>query len=176
MTSERKQILILGGARSGKSAYAESLADGWQGPRIFIATAQAHDEEMAERIKTHRLRRGEDWITLGALLDLSGALRGAAAQDSFILVDCLTLWLTNVILAEEDCEREVSDLLNALTDVPGTIVLVSNEVGSGIVPGNELARTFRDAAGKANQRVAQAVDEVVLMTAGLPIVLKPSTS
>ena len=137
MSRRGKQILILGGARSGKSAYAESLAEGWKGKRIFIATAQAHDEEMAERIKTHRLRRGEDWTTLGALLDLSGALRDAAAQDSFILVDCLTLWLTNVILAEEDCEREVSDLLNALADVPGTIVLVSNEVGSGIVPGNE---------------------------------------
>ncbi|MFQ5625311.1 MAG: bifunctional adenosylcobinamide kinase/adenosylcobinamide-phosphate guanylyltransferase [Methyloligellaceae bacterium] len=176
MSRRGRQSLILGGARSGKSVYAESLAEGWKGNRVFIATAQAHDEEMAERIKTHRLRRGEDWTTLGALLDLPGALRDAAAQDSFILVDCLTLWLTNVILAEQDCDAAVSDLLNALADASGTIVLVSNEVGSGIVPGNELARSFRDAAGKANQRVARAVDEVVLMTAGLPMVLKPSTS
>ncbi len=176
MSRKGKQTLILGGARSGKSAYAESLAEGWKGERIFIATAQAHDEEMAERIKAHRLRRGQDWTTRGALLDLSGVLREAASHDTFVLVDCLTLWLTNVILSEEDHERAVSDLLNALTDVPGTIVLVSNEVGSGIVPGNELARTFRDAAGKANQRVAKAVDEVVLVTAGLPMVLKPSTT
>ena len=176
MSRGGKQTLILGGARSGKSAYAEQLAKGWKGERIFIATAQAHDEEMAERIKAHRLRRGQDWTTRGAVLDLPGALRDAAAKDKFILIDCLTLWLTNVILSEEDHERAVSDLLNALADVPGTIALVSNEVGSGIVPGNELARSFRDAAGRANQRVAKEVDEVVLITAGLPLTLKPSTT
>lgn len=176
MRGEGKRTLILGGARSGKSAYAESLAEGWKGERIFIATAQALDGEMAERIKAHRLRRGQDWTTRGVLLDLPGVLRDAAAEDKFILIDCLTLWLTNVILSEEDHERAVSDLLNALTDAPGVIVLVSNEVGSGIVPGNELARSFRDAAGKANQRVAKAVDEVVLITAGLPLFLKASTT
>jgi adenosylcobinamide kinase/adenosylcobinamide-phosphate guanylyltransferase len=175
MRGSGKRTLILGGARSGKSAYAESLSKGWEGKRIYIATAQAHDEEMAARIKAHRERRGGDWETVGAVLDLSGALRGAAAEDKFILIDCLTLWLTNVMLAEEDCELAVSELLEALSDAPGTIVLVSNEVGSGIVPGNELARRFRDAAGDANRRVAQAVDEVVLVTAGLPMVLKPST-
>ncbi len=176
MSGSGKSILVLGGARSGKSVYAESLAENWKGPRVYIATAQALDEEMAVRIKAHRDRRGSDWETVGAVLDLPGALREAAAEGSFILIDCLTLWLTNVLLAEEDCELAVSEFLEALSDVSGTIVLVSNEVGSGIVPGNELARRFRDAAGDANRRVAQAVDEVVLVTAGLPMTLKPSRS
>ena len=176
MSGSGKSILVLGGARSGKSVYAESLAENWKGPRVYIATAQALDEEMAVRIKAHRYRRGSDWETVGAVLDLPGALREAAAEGSFILIDCLTLWLTNVLLAEEDCELAVSEFLEALFDVSGTIVLVSNEVGSGIVPGNELARRFRDAAGDANRRVAQAVDEVVLVTAGLPMTLKPSRS
>jgi len=176
MSGSGKSILVLGGARSGKSVYAESLAENWKGPRVYIATAQALDEEMAVRIKAHRDRRGSDWETVGAVLDLPGALREAAAEGSFILIDCLTLWLTNVLLAEEDCELAVSEFLEALSDVSGTIVLVSNEVGSGIVPGNELARRFRDAAGDVNRRVAQAVDEVVLVTAGLPMTLKPSRS
>ncbi len=176
MRETGKCTLVLGGARSGKSAYAEQLAKGWTGPRVYIATAQAHDEEMAARIKTHRERRGSDWETIGSVLDLPGALREAGGQEKFILIDCLTLWLTNVLLAEEDCELAVSELLEVLSDVSGTIVLVSNEVGDGIVPGNELARRFRDAAGDANRRVAQLADEVVLVTAGLPLVLKPSTS
>lgn len=172
MSRPGKCILVLGGARSGKSAYAESLAEGWEDKRIYIATAQAHDEEMAGRIKAHRDRRGEDWKTVGAVLDLPGALREAAGEGTFVLIDCLTLWLTNVMLAEEDCELAVTELLVALSDAPGTIVLVSNEVGSGIVPGNELARRFRDAAGNANRRVATESDVVVLVTAGLPMMLK----
>lgn len=176
MSGSRKCVLVLGGARSGKSAYAESLAKTWKGPRVFIATAQAHDEEMAERIKAHRERRGKSWTTVGALLDLSGALREAAREDTFILIDCLTLWLTNVLLAEQDCGAAVSELIDVLSNAPGAIVLVSNEVGSGIVPDNALARKFRDVAGEANQRVAREADEVVLVTAGLPMVLKPSTS
>ena len=175
MSGSGKCILVLGGARSGKSTYAESLAENWEGPRVYIATAQAHDEEMAERIKAHRDRRGADWATLEAPLDLPGELGEAASPDTFILVDCLTLWLTNVLLAEEDCELAVVELLEVLSDASGTIVLVSNEVGYGIVPDNELARRFRDLAGVANQRVAQAVDEVVLVTAGLPMVLKVRT-
>ncbi|MHA1164031.1 MAG: bifunctional adenosylcobinamide kinase/adenosylcobinamide-phosphate guanylyltransferase [Alphaproteobacteria bacterium] len=175
MSSSGKHILVLGGARSGKSTYAESLADGWKGQRVFIATAQAHDEEMAARIKAHRERRGKEWTTVGALLDLPGALREAASENTFILIDCLTLWLTNVMLAEQDCGMAVSELIDALSSAPGAIILVSNEVGSGIVPGNALARRFRDVAGEANQRVAQEVDEVVLVTAGLPMVLKSST-
>lgn len=172
MSGSGKSILVLGGARSGKSAYAESLAGKWKGPRIFIATAQAHDEEMAARIKAHRKRRGQDWTTVGALLDLPGALRNADDKAAFVLIDCLTLWLTNVLLAELDCYSVVSELIEVLSNASGTIVLVSNEVGSGIVPGNALARRFRDVAGEANQRVAQAADEVVLVTAGLPMMLK----
>lgn len=174
MSGSGERILVLGGARSGKSAYAESLAEKWMGPRIFIATAQAQDEEMTARIKAHRQRRGEGWTTVDALLDLPGALRDAAHKDTFVLIDCLTLWLTNVMLAELDCYSAVSELIEVLSNAPGTIVLVSNEVGSGIVPDNELARRFRDLAGQTNQRVAQAADGVVLVTAGLPMVLKPS--
>ena len=172
MKKDGTKILVLGGARSGKSAYAESLADGWTGKRIYIATAQAHDEEMAARIKAHRKRRGKVWKTVGTLLDLPGALKEEAADDNFVLIDCLTLWLTNVMLAERDADRAVDELIDALIEAPGRIVLVSNEVGLGIVPGNDLARRFRDMAGKTNQRVAGAADEVVLMAAGLPMVLK----
>jgi adenosylcobinamide kinase / adenosylcobinamide-phosphate guanylyltransferase len=175
MSRTGKCILVLGGARSGKSAYAETLCQGWKGKRIFIATAQAHDEEMAERIKAHRERRGKSWTTVGAMLDLPDSLREADSEDAFILIDCLTLWLTNVMLAELDCGVAVRDLIDALSGASGTIVLVSNEVGGGIVPGNALARKFRDAAGEANQRIAEAADEVVLVTAGLPMVLKGSS-
>ena len=176
MKKDAKRILVLGGARSGKSAYAESLAKGWRGECVYIATAQAHDEEMAERIKAHRDRRGEKWKTFGAMLDLAGALRGAASDGSFVLIDCLTLWLTNVMLAEQDCEAAVGELVAALSEAPGTVVMVSNEVGLGIVPDSPLGRRFRDAAGQANRRIAEIADEVVFMTAGLPMVLKPSTS
>jgi len=175
MSRSGKSILVLGGARSGKSAYAESLAESWQGERIYIATAQAHDEEMAARIKAHRERRGKSWTTVGAMLDLPDALRKADAVNNFVLIDCLTLWLTNVMLAELDHGVAVRDLIDALSSTKGTIVLVSNEVGSGIVPDNALARKFRDAAGEANQRIAKAADEVVLVTAGLPMVLKSSS-
>ena len=175
MNRSGKSILVLGGARSGKSTYAESLAEGWQGKRIYIATAQAHDEEMAARIKAHRERRGKSWTTVGAMLDLPGALRKAHGEDTFVLIDCLTLWLTNVMLAELDCGAAVRDLIDALSSAKGTVVLVSNEVGSGIVPDNALARKFRDVAGEANRRIAQTADEVVLVTAGLPMVLKSSS-
>ena len=130
---------------------------------------------MAERINAHRIRRGEKWRTVGTLLDLPGALREAAADDNFVLIDCLTLWLTNVMLAERDPDRAVDELIDALREAPGLVVLVSNEVGSGIVPENALARRFRDVAGKTNQRVARQADEVVAMTAGLPVALKQAT-
>lgn len=176
MSKLGKCILVLGGARSGKSAYSESLGADWPGPRVYIATAQAFDDEMAARIKTHRDRRGGDWTTVETVWDLPEELRSAVAVDAFVLVDCLTLWLTNLILADKDCEQAVDALLDAIKDAPGTIVLVSNEVGSGIVPDNALARRFRDSAGITNQRVAQAADEVVLVTAGLPMTLKPARS
>lgn len=169
-----QKILVLGGTRSGKSRYAELLAKGWRGPRVYIATAQAHDEEMAERIREHQERRGEEWATVGALLDLASPIRDSARDDAFLLVDCLTLWLSNMMHAECNCEMATSELVAAVSEAPGTIVLVSNEVGMGIVPDNALGRRFRDMAGLVNQRVADVCDEVVFMAAGLPMVLKPS--
>lgn len=176
MTQSGHKTLVLGGARSGKSRHAELMADGWEGPLYYIATAQAHDEEMAERIREHQMRRGDNWVTVGAMLDLATPLRDVARDDVFVLVDCLTLWLTNVLLAERDCETAIAELVDAVCDVPGKVVLVSNEVGLGIVPDNALGRRFRDVAGQANQRVAEVCDEVIFMAAGLPMTLKSPTT
>ena len=164
-------ILVLGGARSGKSRYAEGLADGIAGDRLYIATAQPGDEEMAVRIAAHRQRRGDHWTTLEAPLALAEALAGADAP--FVLIDCLTLWISNLLLADIDIAPRVEALAEALRARPGTVAVVSNEVGLGIVPDNALARRFRDEAGLANQRLAQACDEVVFLAAGLPLKLKP---
>ncbi len=174
MTGSGKSILVIGGARSGKSRYAEALAATWNGPKIYFATAEPGDEEMAARIEVHRARRGREWRTETALLNLPDALREISDENPFVLIDCLTIWLSNVFLAENDCAVAVEDLLEALAHTHGTTVLVSNDVGGGIVPDNALARRFRDIAGEANQKVAAIVDEVVLVTAGLPQVLKSS--
>jgi adenosylcobinamide kinase / adenosylcobinamide-phosphate guanylyltransferase len=165
------RILVLGGARSGKSRYAEGLADSFAGDRLYIATAQAGDEEMAARIAAHRQRRGPGWTTLEAPLALAEALAGADAP--FVLIDCITLWISNLLLADIDIAPRVEALAEALRARQGTVAVVSNEVGLGIVPDNALARRFRDAAGLANQRLAQACDEVVFLAAGLPLRLKP---
>ncbi|MDA7947839.1 MAG: bifunctional adenosylcobinamide kinase/adenosylcobinamide-phosphate guanylyltransferase [Hyphomicrobiaceae bacterium] len=175
MTGTGKSILVIGGARSGKSRYAEALAAAWTGPKIYFATAEPGDEEMAARIAAHQARRGDDWRTVTALLNLPDALRAHSDEDAFILIDCLTIWLSNVFLAKNDCAAAVEDFLEALAHTQGMTVLVSNEVGGGIVPDNAMAREFRDIAGETNQKVAAIVDEVVLVTAGLPQVLKPST-
>ena len=172
MSDKAIKTLVLGGARSGKSRHAELLAESWEGPLTFIATAQAHDEEMAERIRRHQERRSDRWETVGAMLDLAQPLRESATDGAFVLVDCLTLWLTNVLLAERNVETAIAELVAAIGDVPGRVVLVSNEVGLGIVPDNELARRFRDVAGEANRRVGEACDEVVFIAAGLPMTLK----
>lgn len=172
MTDTPRRILVLGGARSGKSRYAEALGEAHGGPKRYIATAEPGDEEMAARIAAHRERRGDGWATVEAPRDLAGALEAAMAADGFVLVDCVTVWLSNVMLAEADTQAAVDSLLEALAQARGTMVLVSNEVGLGIVPDNALARRFRDEAGRANQRLAEACDEVVLITAGLPMVLK----
>ena len=164
-------ILVLGGARSGKSQYAEKLITALPPPWTFVATAEAGDAEMAERIAVHRSRRGKDWQTVEAPHDLSAAL-AAAAADMPVLVDCLTLWLSNRMLAEAEFEAEIARLEAALGSRRAPVVLVSNEVGSGIVPENELARRFRDLQGRLNQRIAARADRVVLMVAGLPIVVK----
>ena len=163
--------LVLGGARSGKSALAERLTLSAGAHPLYIATAEARDDEMRARIADHRTRRdGQGWETREAPLDLAPVL--AADPGRPALVDCLTLWLTNHLLAEHDLEAETAALLAALRGRPGPTVLVSNEVGLGIVPDNALARRFRDAAGRLNQRVAQVSDLVVFTAAGLPLVLK----
>jgi len=163
--------LVLGGARSGKSQYAEHLIMASRPPWTFVATAEAGDAEMAERIALHRRRRGNDWHTIEAPHNLPTSL-AAIGAGAPILVDCLTLWLSNRMLANVDVDAEIADLEAALDGRRGPVVLVSNEVGFGIVPDNELARRFRDLQGRLNQRLAACADRVILMVAGLPIVVK----
>lgn len=163
-------ILYIGGARSGKSRLAEARAHSLSDTPVYIATAEAGDAEMAERITRHRADRGEGWRVIEEPTDLVGALAKTAGDVR--LVDCLTLWLSNVMLAEKDIDAEMSGLLDSLSSSTGHVVLVSNEVGQGIVPDNALARAFRDHAGRLNQAVAAIADEVVLVTAGLPMTLK----
>lgn len=171
-----KHTLILGGARSGKSAYAEKLAAMHRGRRIYLATAQARDAEMQERIKAHRQRRGEGWKLIEEPVNIAPIMAGYQDIDTFILVDCLTLWLSNLMEKNGDVESETQLLIHALTQSQATIVLVSNEVGLGIVPDNALARAFRDAAGRLNQQIATACNEVVFMAAGLPLYMKGNNS
>ena len=163
--------LVLGGARSGKSRYAESLITARAPPWIYIATAQAGDDEMARRIAAHRARRNAGWQMIEAPHDLAGALETASAHAP-LLVDCMTLWLTNRMLAEADLDAEIGRLEDALLRRAGMAVLVSNEVGYGIVPDNALARRFQDAQGRLNQRLAASADRVVLVVAGLPLAVK----
>jgi adenosylcobinamide kinase/adenosylcobinamide-phosphate guanylyltransferase len=165
-----RMTLVLGGARSGKSAYAEALIEACPGPWLYLATAQAFDDEMVARIAQHRARRPGAWQTRDVPLALPEAV---AAAEGPVLVDCLTLWLTNLILAEADVAAAVEQLLAACVRAPGPLVLVGNEVGLGIVPDNALARRFRDEAGRLHQRLAARADRVVLTVAGLPLVVKP---
>ena len=161
---------VLGGARSGKSAYAESLV---AGPgAVYVATAEAVDDEMGERIARHRARRGEGWTTVEAPLDLATALRTHARGVPGVLVDCLTVWLGNLMHAGCDIDREAGSLVESLAAPPVPVVLVANEVGLGVVPDNPMARAFRDHAGRLNQALAARADRVVLVTAGIPLVLK----
>lgn len=164
--------LVLGGARSGKSRYAEEVLTKAPGPWIYLATAQVLDDEMLARIEHHRKRRGPDWRTVEAPLDLPAAIANHGQGGQPLLIDCLTLWLSNVLLAEMNIAAESERLVAALSAVEGPVVAVSNEVGSGIVPDNELARAFRDAQGQLNQRIAAVADHVVLVVAGLPLTLK----
>jgi len=164
-------ILITGGARSGKSTRAESRARAYAGQPVYIATAEALDCEMSERIAKHRARRGTDWLEREVPLELVTALietDGAGAR----LVDCLTLWLSNLLHAERDWAKDASRLADALSRQKSPVVLVSNEVGLGIVPDNALARQFRDAAGSLNQMIARVADEVEFVVAGLPMRVK----
>ncbi len=162
---------LIGGARSGKSRHAEELASALPGPWTYVATAEAYDAEMRERIAIHRSRRGEGWLTVEAPLDLTAAL-DAAGQGQPVVVDCLTLWLTNHLLAGHDLEAECARLVGVLARPKGPWFVVSNEVGQGIVPDNALARRFRDEAGRLNQQVAAVAGTVLLMVAGLPLKVK----
>ncbi len=166
-----KLTFVLGGARSGKSRHAEALIEAHPAPWLYLATGQAFDAEMQDRIDAHRARRGADWQVLETPLDLAAAL-DAAPDGRPMLVDCLTLWLSNVMLAERDSTADSARLAATLARPRGPWVVVANEVGLGIVPENALARSFRDAAGRLNQRVAAAADAVVLMVAGLPLQVK----
>ena len=163
--------LVLGGARSGKSRYAEKLIESEPAPWIYLATAEARDGEMERRIAEHRARRDRNWQTIEAPHDLAAAL-GALPPRSAVLVDCLTLWLSNRLLADGEIDREIVDLERALTNHNGAVAVVSNDVGSGIVPDNQLARRFRDVQGVLNQRIAACASRVVLMVAGLPLAVK----
>jgi len=165
-------VFILGGARSGKSARAQALADAGAARRVFIATAEAMDAEMAKRIARHRTARGAGWTTVEAPLDLVGALSDHMAVDAACLVDCLTLWLSNLMHHDRHVEDETASLCDLLARARGRVILVSNEVGMGLVPETPLGRRFRDAQGRLNQRVAAACRRVEFVAAGLPLTLK----
>jgi len=171
-----KVTLILGGARSGKSRYAEELALSRGLSPVYVATAQALDDEISSRIAQHKARRlGRGWREIEAPLDLSDAIRTEATARQVLLVDCLTLWLTNLMVAGRDITAESGMLLECLAKAEGEIILVSNEVGLGIVPENAMARTFRDHAGHLHQDIATEANTVLLIVAGLPVVIKSET-
>lgn len=178
MTGFERSLLVLGGARSGKSRHAQAAAEaaavGNAARLVFIATAQAFDDEMAQRIARHRADRDARWEVREAPVELADAIRAEDRPDTVILIDCLTLWTSNLLLHGHDVPAALEDLLVALSAASARIVLVSNEVGFGIVPDNRLARLFRDAAGTINQRVASAVTQVDLVVAGLPLRVKTS--
>jgi adenosylcobinamide kinase/adenosylcobinamide-phosphate guanylyltransferase len=171
-------ILITGGARSGKSRYAEARAATLGGRRLYIATAESKDEEMTRRINAHKARRASSWQTVEEPLKLTEALLARNHQVDCALVDCLTLWLSNLLLAgaASDVEKKVGELVETLPRLNFNLILVTNEVGSGIVPENPLAREFRDLAGWANQQLAAAAHEVVLTVAGVPLIVKKDTA
>lgn len=167
--------LVLGGARSGKTGHALTIAERCGGPLVYLATAQARDDEMRDRIRRHREERGGRWRTVEEPLDLAGSLRRHATEGATVLVDCLTLWLANLMEAGRDLPAEsaaLADALDASRNGGGRVVLVSNEVGLGIVPENALARRFRDEAGRLHQAVARTADSVLFMVAGLPMTVK----
>jgi adenosylcobinamide kinase / adenosylcobinamide-phosphate guanylyltransferase len=169
-------VLITGGAKSGKSTLALSMCNDPDMGHIFIATAEAMDGEMEERIRRHRAERGDKWTTVEEPLDILARIGELDRGDAIILVDCLTLWLSNLFMRHEDNHEEIyrriNDLAAGLSSLKGIVVLVSNEVGMGIVPENRLAREFRDAAGYMNQRIGAVAKKVVITFAGLPMILK----
>jgi adenosylcobinamide kinase/adenosylcobinamide-phosphate guanylyltransferase len=171
-------ILISGGARSGKSKYAEQRAGALGRRRLYVATAEAKDEEMMQRIAEHKSRRGNQWVTVEEAVELAEALLAHRGKIDCALVDCLTLWVSNLLVRRDGnhVEEKVDQLLETLPQLDFDVVLVTNEVGWGIVPDNPLARRFRDLAGSTNQRIAAAANEVVLMVAGIPMIAKKGTA
>jgi adenosylcobinamide kinase/adenosylcobinamide-phosphate guanylyltransferase len=163
---------VLGGARSGKSRYAERLVERAASGGTYCATAEPGDAEMAERIAAHRARRSSLWHTVEAPLALAPVIASEARSERPLLIDCLTLWLSNLLLAGKPVGEETAALCAALRLAKGPVVMVANEVGMGLVPGTPLGRQFRDAAGRLNQEVAVLADRVVFVAAGLPLVLK----
>jgi len=171
-------ILVTGGARSGKSRYAEQRSTELGSRRLYVATAEAKDDEMAQRIAEHKKRRGDEWITIEESVQLTEVLLAQRGRTDCGLVDCITLWLSNLLLRRDTkyAEEKVDELLMILPRLDFHSVLVSNEVGWGIVPDNPLARQFRDLAGWTNQRLAATANEVVLTVAGIPMIVKQATS
>ena len=166
-------LFVLGGARSGKSRYAQARAEAAGANPVFVATAEAFDDEMRERIARHRADRDMRWTTVEAPRELPAAIDAVNGEGAVVLVDCLTLWVSNLLLADANIARAGQQLCDAIGRFEGTLILVANEVGLGIVPDTALARAFRDAAGQLNQSVAATAAEVVLVTASLPLTLKP---
>ncbi len=171
-----RRILVLGGARSGKSRIALQLAEQASPKRTYIATAQAFDDEMHDRIALHQLERDSSWQTVDAPRELAQAIQAQAGPGKVVLVDCLTLWLSNLVLAEHAPQPEADQLVHAVREAQGPVILVSNEVGQGIVPSTPLGRSFRDEQGRLNQRMAEACDAVIFVAAGCPILIKPAPS
>lgn len=167
-------LLVLGGARSGKSAFAQRQVEGSGLTPVFVATAQSYDQEMSIRIANHVAARDARWWTVEAPFDLEAALTAEARPDRMLLVDCLTLWLSNLMLRGDDIDAAGAALVARACRMNGPAVFVSNEVGCGIVPENALARRFRDAQGRLNQALANACRDVVFVTAGMSLVLKPN--
>lgn len=163
-----RSLLVLGGARSGKSRHAQAVAEARGGRLVYVATAQAFDSEMADRIASHRAERDGRWETVDAPVALAAAIAAHDARGTVLLVDCLTLWASNLLLGEHDADAALDALLDAIAGCAGSLVLVANETGLGIVPDNALARRFRDLAGRINQRVAATVDAVDFVLAGMP--------
>lgn len=176
MTGKRgKIVFVIGGARSGKSGFALRAASACPGKKIYLATARALDGEMTERIRKHKEERSGEWATVEEPLGLAGLLREIRGSFDVILIDCLTLWLSNILLDnEERLAERIDELVLCLEEsCAASVYIVSNEVGLGIVPANAMARKFRDMAGSLNQKVAQVADEVYLVTAGMPLQIKP---
>jgi len=169
-------IFVTGGARSGKSDFCQDLAEQTEGKRLFVATAQAFDGEMEERIRKHQEKRGDRWDTLEEPIALGAALRSVGSAYETILIDCFTLWMSNLLMSfPEQSERRaeiIDDFFSSIDDFPGTLIITSNEVGQGIVPDNKLARIYRDQLGFLNQRVAKRSDRVYVLFSGIPLTIK----